>query len=225
MIKKYWIIDIYVSVCNKVLLHIAVVGYIALGLLYADLNEYVSTEFRSQLESLEDKPTGRKLRKARKNLDKCLSLYKDVQSLTFMFQRIYDLMLLFSLGQSCIKVALASYSTFIILDISLPWLLSKISFEILNMLLLTLSVQRTKLQFGNIHRLVLENCHLSENKEWHRTLEVFFTHLNLYEFQVRPLGLFEISNALLVNFLSALITYLTVVIQYGMQLDIISLTN
>ncbi|KAH8255698.1 hypothetical protein KR038_008875, partial [Drosophila bunnanda] len=221
LLKKSWIMDVYMSICNKVILYIAFLGYMTLGLLYAHLNEYVCTEFRYQLESVEEQSTRRKLRKARKTLDKCLSLYKDVQSVTSLFQRIYNLLLLLSLGQSCIKVALVSYSAFINLDVSWPWLLTRISMEILNMLLLTLSVQRTKLQFGNIHRLVLENCHLSENREWHTTLEVFFTHLNLYEFRVRPLGMFDISNALLVDFLSALITYLTVVIQYGMQLDII----
>ncbi|KAH8282301.1 hypothetical protein KR054_006795, partial [Drosophila jambulina] len=215
---KYWIVDIYVAVSNKLLMHLAVLGYMALGLLYADLNEYIRTEFRSQLEALEEHPTRRKLRKARKSLDTCLTLYKDVQSATSLFQRIYNLPLILGLGRNCSAVALVSYSTFINLDISLPWLLSNISAEIINFLLLTLSVQRTKIQFGTIRRLVMENCHLSENKEWHTTLEVFFTHLHLYEFQVRPLGLFEVSNELLVYFLSALITYLTVIIQYGMQL-------
>ncbi|XP_017022053.1 putative gustatory receptor 93c [Drosophila kikkawai] len=130
-LKKYWIIDVYLSISNKLIMHIAFVGYLTLGLLYADLNNFVSTEFKSQLESLEEQPTRRKLRKARKSLDKCLTLYKD--------------------------------------------------------------------------------------------LEVFFTHLNLYEFRVRPLGLFDISNELFLDFLSALITYLTVVIQYGMQLETFSL--
>ncbi|KAH8333600.1 hypothetical protein KR059_001158 [Drosophila kikkawai] len=222
-LKKYWIIDVYLSISNKLIMHIAFVGYLTLGLLYADLNNFVSTEFRSQLESLEEQPTRRKLRKARKSLDKCLTLYKDVQSLTFLFQKIFNLPLLLSLVRNYITVALISYSTFINLDISLSWLLTNISIEILNMLLLTLSVHRTKLQFKSIHRLVLENCHLIENKEWNRTLEVFFTHLNLYEFRVRPLGLFDISNELFFDFLSALITYLTVVIQYGMQLETFSL--
>ncbi|KAH8248519.1 hypothetical protein KR032_000235, partial [Drosophila birchii] len=219
LLKLCGITDIYIALSNKLLMLIGLAGYMALGLLYTDLNEYVSTELRSQLESLEEQPTRQRLRKARRSLDKCLTLYQEVQSLTSMFQRIYNLPLLINLGQNCIKIALISYGTFIKLNISLQWLLTSISIEILNILLLTLSVQRTKLQFRTIRRLVLENCLLSENQEWHKTLEVFFTHLNLYEFRVRPLGLFDISNELLVDFISALITFLTVIIQYGMQLE------
>lgn len=48
-------------------------------------------------------------------------------------------------------------------------------------------------------------------------LEMFLSRLNFYEFRVRPLGLFEISNELILVFLSGLITYLTYILQYGMQ--------
>lgn len=236
-----WMADTIICIGSKFLLHIAVMGYLTLGLLYADLNDYVRTELRSQLEQLEEQPTRRRLRKARQSLDACLTLYKDLQSLTSLFQRIYDLPLLLSLIRSCVGVALISYGTFILLEISSFWHWTLISFGIFGILLLTLSVQRALLQFGAIHRLTLENSYLSEDKEWHTTvsslvpginctifdiyfpqLEVFFNHLNLYELRVCPLGLFNISNELLVVFLSALVTYITVIIQYAMQMEALS---
>ncbi|KAH8281812.1 hypothetical protein KR054_003113 [Drosophila jambulina] len=219
-----WIADFFVSLGCSLLMHIATVGYLTLGLLYADLNDYVRTKLRSQLESLEEHPTRRKLRKARKTLDTCLTLYEDVQSVTSLFQRLYNLPLLLGLGRNCVGLALISYSTFIYGELGLCWHWSKVSIEILTLLLLTLSVQRAKLQFKTIRSLMLENFHLSENKEWHTTLEVFFTHLNLHEFQVRPLGLFIISNELMLTFLSGLVTYITVIVQYRMQMEVLTLS-
>lgn len=46
---------------------------------------------------------------------------------------------------------------------------------------------------------------------------MFLSRLNFYEFRVRPLGLFEISNELILVYLSGLVTYITYIVQYGMQ--------
>ncbi|KAH8282302.1 hypothetical protein KR054_006794, partial [Drosophila jambulina] len=212
-------VNTFISLSNKLIMHIAIVGYLAIGLLYADLNEFVRTELRSQLDVLEEQPTRRNLRKARRTLDKCLALYVDIQSLTSRFQRIFDLPLVLCFGRNCSSVVAVCLSIYIYHELSLTWLWLKISNEILCMLLLTLSVQRVAVQFGIIHTLTLENSYLSENKEWHTTLDVFYTHLNLHKFRVRPLGLVNISNEMLVVFLSALVTYITFIIQYGMQLE------
>lgn len=40
-------------------------------------------------------------------------------------------------------------------------------------------------------------------------IEMFLSRLNFYEFRVRPLGLFEVSNELLLVYFSAVVTYLT----------------
>lgn len=46
---------------------------------------------------------------------------------------------------------------------------------------------------------------------------MFYNRLHYTEFCVRPLGLFEVSNELFLVFLSALVSYLTYVMQYRMQ--------
>lgn len=43
------------------------------------------------------------------------------------------------------------------------------------------------------------------------------SRLNIFEFRVRPLGLFEVSNEVILFFLSSMITYFTYVVQYGIQ--------
>lgn len=50
---------------------------------------------------------------------------------------------------------------------------------------------------------------------------MFYNRLNYTEFSVRPLGLFEVSNELILVFLSALVSYLTYVMQYRMQASLL----
>jgi len=47
--------------------------------------------------------------------------------------------------------------------------------------------------------------------------EMFLSRLNFFEFRVRPLGLFEVSNEVILLFISSMITYFTYVVQYGIQ--------
>lgn len=49
-------------------------------------------------------------------------------------------------------------------------------------------------------------------------MEMFLSRLNFYEFRVRPLGLFEVSNELILVYFSAVVTYLTYIMQYRMQM-------
>lgn len=46
---------------------------------------------------------------------------------------------------------------------------------------------------------------------------MFLSRLNHFEFRVKPLGLFEVSNEVILFFFSGMITYFTYVVQYGMQ--------
>ncbi|KAH8294276.1 hypothetical protein KR054_010410, partial [Drosophila jambulina] len=212
-----WTLDAYVSISNQLLMHFVILWYLALGLQFSDLNDFVRTKLRFHLEDLEAKPTRKKLRKARMTLDKCLTLYQDLLSLTSRFQRIYDLIFFLSLTQNCAEVAVFSYTIVLQLRLDWCWMWTGTVVKIINMLLLCLSVQSAVLQFRAIRGLMLENCYLSDIQDWHRTLDMFYTHLSLHELRVCPLGLFKVSNELLLVFLSALINYFTVIVQYEMQ--------
>ncbi|XP_030078654.1 putative gustatory receptor 93c [Drosophila hydei] len=64
----------------------------------------------------------------------------------------------------------------------------------------------------------LDEC-LAIYDEIHQ-LEMFLCRLNYNEFRVRPLGLFEVSNELILVFMSALVTYITYIVQYDMQANL-----
>ncbi|KPU79394.1 uncharacterized protein Dana_GF27688 [Drosophila ananassae] len=53
-------------------------------------------------------------------------------------------------------------------------------------------------------------------EELHIQLDMFYTHLNLYEFRIRPWGLFDVSNKKFLLFMSALISWLVYLAQYSL---------
>jgi len=50
-------------------------------------------------------------------------------------------------------------------------------------------------------------------------LEWCYIEMSVYEFRVRPLGLFIVSKELFMEFLSAMVSYLTILVQYRIQLE------
>ncbi|ALC46157.1 Gr93c [Drosophila busckii] len=211
--------EVYITVGAAMILHICFVGYLSLGVLYQQLNRFVRQQLRQQLRRLElqrNQLTRQQLRAAGCCLDECISIYDEVQRVSRSFQRLFDLhmclMLLFgflSMGCVCYYIMLSKFNC-----TSLWILVAKMLADIV---LLTLAVQGAGSYSRVVKRLSVENFYITERSEWHKKLEMFLGRLNIFEFRVRPLGLFEVSNELILLFLSGLVTYLTYIIQYGLQ--------
>ncbi|EDV92661.1 GH18711 [Drosophila grimshawi] len=214
------ICETYTDVGGSMIGHMCFVGYLSIGALYAQLNRYVRHELRRQLRSLEQ-PNGcqagrRELKAAGCRLDECLSIYVEIERVGSAFHRLMEIPLCLILMFSFLSMAVVSY--YIMLnkfrDFSL-WLLVIRLF--VDVVLLTLAIHGACSSSRVVRRLSLENCYVSERNDWHMKMEMFLSRLNLYEFRVCPLGLFEISNELILVFLSGLVTYLTYILQYSMQ--------
>ncbi|SPP82949.1 putative gustatory receptor 93c [Drosophila guanche] len=208
---------------TNMLMYISFVYYLSLGILYSELNDFVRCELRGQLQSLQRRyglqPGRHQLRTVRRKLDECLALYREIYCLATTFQKLFDAPFFLGIIHNYIFLGVAIYKLtvdgwFDEHKMQLCLLITKV---ILDFLLVTLSVQGAMTQFGVIRRLSLENCAVSDHKDWHTTFDMFVTHLNLYEFRVRPLGLFDVSNELVLVFLSALFTFVIYILQYKMK--------
>ncbi|KAH8359279.1 hypothetical protein KR093_005535 [Drosophila rubida] len=209
-------LETYCSLSAALISNICFVGYLSVGVLYGQMNCYVRTQLRQQLEQLTTAASRRERRAASQRLDECLAIYEEIRRVCSDFQRLFDLPLCLVLVFGFLTMALVSF--FIVLNqfngISTWVLEAKL---LLELLLLTLSIQGAINSSRVVRRLSLENYYCTDSKEWHQQLEMFLTRLNYGELRVRPLGLFDVSNELILLFLSALVTYLTYIIQYGMQ--------
>ncbi|XP_017058097.1 putative gustatory receptor 93b [Drosophila ficusphila] len=211
--------DFYTSVGTGMVTHLCFVGYLSIGVLYRDLNNYVDRQLRAQMISLDVESVGENPQPARvaiSNLDKCLSLYEEIHLVSQRFQRIFDLPLFVSLLHSLLAMAMVSYHAILRRQylFNLWGLVIKLLTDVV---LLTMAVNSAVSGSRLVKRLSLENFYVTEDKGHHQKLELFLGGLQHRALRVCPLGLFEVSNELTLFFLSAMITYLTFLVQYGLQ--------
>jgi len=174
LVKPYWNLraiiavfaDTYLSFGIKTLTYFACLWYISLALLYSDINDFV----RSELRTLDLQPTNGKLRKTRKNVRKCLDLYRDLNSLASAFQKVYDFPLVFGLGYNGMCSLLFAYLVIIRIKYDMILLCSNTVNELLNIFILAWSVQRAVVKSGEIRLLMLDNSSLSKIRNWQKNV-------------------------------------------------------
>ncbi|XP_023166400.2 putative gustatory receptor 93c [Drosophila hydei] len=211
--------DVYNNVNAFIIWHVYFVTFLSIGIIYDQVNSYVRHELRQQLSELNSSNglpvSRRKLNAAGHCLDECLAIYEEVYQVGNNFHRLFEFPLCVILMFGFLIVASA---VFILLkqcgDNGL-WLTPLKT--LLDILLLTVSVHIASCNSRVVRRLSLENYFVGESKDWHMKLEMFLSRLNYNEFRVRLLGLFEVSNELILVFMSALVTYITYIMQYEMQ--------
>ncbi|XP_036673098.2 putative gustatory receptor 93b [Drosophila suzukii] len=211
--------DLYTSIGTGMIMHLCFVGYLSIGVLYKDLNSYVLCQLKPQLSSLNEDDIGlnqQPTREAISNLNKCLRLYEEIHQVSRRFQRLFNLPLFLILAQFLFAMAMVSYHA--ILQMNYAFNLWGLVIKLLiDVVLLTMSVHSAVSASRLVKRLSLENFYVTENKGHHQKLELFLGRLHHQELQVCPLGLFEVSNELTLFFLSAMVTYVTFLVQYDMQ--------
>ncbi|EDW23780.1 GL23738 [Drosophila persimilis] len=202
-------------------MHFCFVGYLSIGVLYAELNRYVDHQLRAQLSSLQDQEEEDDIQQqpdvqAHANLDECLAIYEEIHQITCSFQQLFDLPLFLTLVQNLSAMAMVSYHAIMSKEyhFSLWGLVLKL---LIDVLLLTLAVHGAVSGSRLVRRLSLENYTIGQSKSYHIKFEIFLGRLNHQQLRVCPLGMFEVSNELTLFFLSAMVTYLTFLVQYGIQ--------
>ncbi|XP_016959706.1 putative gustatory receptor 93c [Drosophila biarmipes] len=219
--------EIILEVGSLMIIHIGFFGYLSIAALYSEINRFVRVELRRQLRSLE-RPGGgpvsrRQLRIVENRLDECISVYDEIERVGRLFHRLLEIPVLIILVGKIFATTVLSYEVIIRAELypskAGMWGLVVKSFA--DVILLTLAVHEAVSSSRVVRRLSLENCPISDYKEWHVKWEMFLSRLNFFEFRVRPLGLFEVSNEVILLFLSSMITYFTYVVQYGMQTNLL----
>ncbi|XP_016959656.1 putative gustatory receptor 92a [Drosophila biarmipes] len=215
----FWWCDFFLVTGTNMFIHINFMAYLSIGVLYSEVNKYVRINLRIQLQKLDTSTSEKAIRKAHKQLEKCIYLYRKIYNISTTFQRLFVLPLFLALLNKVLIITIMGLRMIIDLKYvgSIFWIL--IFKHILDLFLLTISVQGALNQFRIIRRLNLEIGEAGKLRKFQRTLEIFFIHLNLCQFRVQILGLCEITNELFLIFLSALTSWLVFLAQHRMQLN------
>ncbi|KAH8243610.1 hypothetical protein KR032_008894, partial [Drosophila birchii] len=213
-----WMCNTYIIVGSNIFMHIYCLVYLSLGAICCELNNYTRNDLAPQLEAL-NPPISRKQRRiARCQLENCLALYREIHAVNAAFQEFFEIPLVVALGNKIMLVAAFGYRVINVRDFASYSMWVLIVKHILDLLLLTLSVEGAKDQSKVIRRLNLEVYRVSDLPEFHTMLEIFYTHLNLYQIRVRIWGLCEVSNELFIIYMSALLSWMVFIAQYTMQM-------
>lgn len=162
-----WWCNTYVVFATNMFLHIYCLVFLFLGVLYSEVNEYARTVLAVQLQDLHPTISRRKRRKVRCQLENCLALYREIYAVNTAFQETFEFSIVLSLTHKILILALFGYRLIIIpvFDSFVLWYL--VVKHILDLLLLTLSVQGAVNQFRVIRRLNLEVYAVSDLPEIH----------------------------------------------------------
>ncbi|KAH8335451.1 hypothetical protein KR074_002148, partial [Drosophila pseudoananassae] len=208
----------YVTVGTNVFLHINFLAYLSFGFLYSELNKYIANSLMPQLQDNDLQSDPRQLRKLRRKLKRCLDLYRDIFAVNTVYQRIFEWPLALGLVHKIMLTGSVSYVLVIELKFRSFWLIIMIFKHIYDLLLLTYSVHGAVTESSIIRSMNFETSEVSNLKEFRILLDNFYTYLNLNKFRVCILGLFDVSNKLFLLALSAIISWLVFVTQYGLRM-------
>ncbi|XP_044574187.1 putative gustatory receptor 92a [Drosophila ananassae] len=208
----------YITMGTNVFLHINFLVYLSFGFLYSELNKYIFKNLMPLLQDQGLQSDPRQMRKLRRKLERCFNLYRDIFTVNTVYQRFFQLPLALGLVHKIMLTGSVAYVLVIERKFQSFWMIAIIFKHIYDLLLLTYSVQRAVTESSIIRLVNFETFGVSSLKEFRILLDTFYTYLNLNKFRVCILGLFDVSNRLFLLVLSAIISWLVFVIQYGLQM-------
>ncbi|KAH8335504.1 hypothetical protein KR074_003893, partial [Drosophila pseudoananassae] len=210
----YYLCTTYIVAGINVMVYIQILAYFSIGFLYSELNNYIRDSLEYHFRELELKYDPIKLKKLKSKLKKCLNLHRDIFAVHTFFQRLFEFVIFLGFIQKVCIVGVTSYILFIDLKEKGSWYHLFIGNQVLDIFLLTVSVEEAKTQFSMIRWIHLESYNTAGNlKDLHNLLDRFYTQLNLYEFRVRICGVLDVSKKLFLLYMSALISWLVYLAQ------------
>ncbi|EDW97910.1 putative gustatory receptor 93b [Drosophila yakuba] len=200
-----WVCCTYVNIIAYSIMCFAFIWYLSLGILYAELNE--NLRFESSLHTA----SSRKEHKAR--VQKSMALFKEISTVVSSLQDIFDVHLFLCALLTLLQVLIALYKMINDLGFSDFWVWSMSFKNLLLTLLPVLAIQEAVNQFGQARQRALDIFFVGKSKNWIKSVEVFVSQLNLNEFRVNLLGLFNVSNELFLVIVSGMVCYLVFITQ------------
>ncbi|XP_037729620.1 putative gustatory receptor 93b [Drosophila subpulchrella] len=208
-----WATYTYVVIASNMIMRINFIWYLSLGVLYRNLNENLNFQSRS----LRYKSLRFRINRTQR-LKKTFLLFRELSYVVPLLQDVFNVHLFLNTVQTVLHIVVISYKMIIDLNFTKFWLWLFFLKNMVDLLILTLAIQEAVNQFRYIREHILDIFFVGKSKDWIRSVEMFVTHLNLNEFRVRLLGLFDVSNKLFLVIASGLVIYLVFIVQFVMQI-------
>ncbi|KAH8294490.1 hypothetical protein KR018_008501, partial [Drosophila ironensis] len=143
----------YIVVETSMMLHVHLLAYLCFGILYSELNEYILKDLQPKLLALNEGTDRRTIRKVQRKLEKCYNLHREIFKLKMDFSKLFQLPMVLAFLHKITLVGLVSFDLIVLKKCQSLWLSILIAKYILDLLLMTLSIEKAQTQFSKMRRL------------------------------------------------------------------------
>ncbi|EDV54234.2 uncharacterized protein Dere_GG11083 [Drosophila erecta] len=201
-------------------------GFLMSGILYEHMADNI-TAMLKRMEPIESQEEGYRMSRYRRmqllcdfadELDECAAIYSELYQVTNSFRCILQWQILFYVYLNFINICLMLYQYILHLlnDDEVAFLSIVMAFvKLANLVLLIMCADYTVRQSEMPKHLPLDIVCSDLDERWDKSVETFLCQLQTQRLEIKVLGFFHLNNEFILLILSAIISYLFILIQFG----------
>ncbi|XP_065722870.1 gustatory receptor for bitter taste 93a [Drosophila suzukii] len=201
-------------------------GFLISGILYEHMAANIMAMLK-RMEPIESQEEGSRMTHYRRmrllcdfadELDECAAIYSELYEVTISFRRMLQWQILFYVYYNFINICLMLYEYILHYlnddEVALVSLVMA-SVKLANLVLLIMCADYTVSESLKPKRLPLEIVCSDMDERWDKSVETFISQLQTQRLEIKVLGFFHLNNEFILLILSAIISYLFILLQFG----------
>ncbi|KAH8346460.1 hypothetical protein KR084_000931, partial [Drosophila pseudotakahashii] len=214
---------IYMWLGTLLVLDACFLGFLVSGILYEHMAANIMAMLK-RMEPIESQEEGSRMSNYRRmrllcdfsdELDECAAIYSELYQVTVSFRRMLQWQILFYVYYNFINICLMLYQYILhyLNDDEVALVSLVIAFvKFANLVLL---INYTVRESQKPKRLPLEIVCSDIDERWDKSVETFLAQLQTQRLEIKVLGFFHLNNEFILLILSAIISYLFILLQFG----------
>ncbi|KAH8375143.1 hypothetical protein KR200_008917, partial [Drosophila serrata] len=198
-------------------------GFLVSGILY----EHMADNIKAMLRRMEPIETQERMSNYRRmrllcdysdELDECAAIYSELYEVTLAFRKMLQWQILFYVYYNFINICLMLYQCILrYLNEDEMALVSLVmaSIKLANLVLLIMCADYTVRESEKPKRLPLDIVCTDMDQRWDKSVETFLAQQQTQRLEIKVLGFFHLNNEFILMILSAIISYLFILLQFG----------
>nr|NP_524442.2 gustatory receptor 93a [Drosophila melanogaster]Q9VD76.2 RecName: Full=Gustatory receptor for bitter taste 93a [Drosophila melanogaster]AAF55923.2 gustatory receptor 93a [Drosophila melanogaster] len=217
---------IYMWLGTLCVLDACFLGFLVSGILYEHMANNIIAMLK-RMEPIESQDERYRMTKYRRmqllcdfadELDECAAIYSELYHVTNSFRRILQWQILFYIYLNFINICLMLYQYILhfLNDDEVVFVSIVMAFvKLANLVLLMMCADYTVRQSEVPKKLPLDIVCSDMDERWDKSVETFLGQLQTQRLEIKVLGFFHLNNEFILLILSAIISYLFILIQFG----------
>ncbi|XP_022221167.2 gustatory receptor for bitter taste 93a [Drosophila obscura] len=220
------IVGIYMWLGTLFVLDACFMGFLVSGILYEHMASNIQLMLQ-RMQIIECQDTAVRLSNYQRmrllcdyadELDERAAIYSELYEVTIAFRRMLQWQILFYVYYNFISICLMLYQCILSYlnanELALVSL-AVATIKLLNLILLIMCADYAVRESQKPNRLPLDIVCTDMDQRWDKSVEIFLSQMQTQRLEIKVLGFFHLNNEFILLILSATISYLFILIQFG----------